>query len=100
MSVFDFFFFNLIILTLMWDYSIAFSRQCFVQYTARLCSGGCSHIMPDLSYCRDSSEVLLFNFGVILVISEVLGKSDRQIKWCCSMTSGGVYGESKVLYFS
>lgn len=49
----------------MWDYSIAFSRQCFVQYTARLGSGGHSHIMPGLSYCHDSSEVLLCNFSVI-----------------------------------
>lgn len=56
--------------------------------------------MPGLSYCHDSSEVLLCNFGVTLVISEVLGKSFRQIKWCCSMTSGIVCDESNVLYFS
>lgn len=63
----------------MWDYSIAFSRQHFVQYAARLCSGGRSHGTPGLSYCHDSSEAVLCNFGVILVISEVLGKSFRQI---------------------
>lgn len=39
-----------------------------MQYAARLCSGGLSHIMPCLSYYNDSSEVLLCNF-VILGIS-------------------------------
>lgn len=74
----------------MWDFGIAFSWQHFVQYAARLCSGGCSHILPGLSYCHDSPEVLLGNSAIILVIPEVLVKSFRQVRyylqhdlWCC-----------------
>lgn len=63
----------------MWDYGIAFSWQHFMQYAARLCSGGCSHILPGLNYSHDSPEVLLCSFAVVLVISEVLVKSFRQI---------------------
>ena len=94
MSVLDFFLFK-------FDYfNTSLCGIIALKYAVRLCSGGRSHIMPGLSYYRDSSEVLLCNFGVILVISEVLGKSFRQIKWCCSMASGGVCDESDVLYFS
>lgn len=65
----------------MWDYGIVFSWQHFLQYAARLCSGGCSHILPGLSYSHDSPEVLLCSFAVKVVISEVLVKSFRQIRY-------------------
>lgn len=65
----------------VWDNGIAFSWQHLLQYAARLCSGGCSHILPGLSYSHDSPEVLLGNFAVVLVISEVLVKSFRQVRY-------------------